>query len=95
MRPIAFPRRLLITGTGAGLALLGILSALKADRSTGANPEVTAIFVAVALAAALVGAAVTRRVVTAIIAAVVAALAMPATLVVLVYAACSSGGCNS
>jgi hypothetical protein len=94
MRVIVFRSRLMITATGAGLGLLGIFLALTSDGRILLSPQGIAIDVSVASAAALGGAAVTRRVVTAIIAAVLAALAMPATLVLLVYAACSSGACS-
>jgi hypothetical protein len=94
MRRIGFTRRLLITTTGASLGLLGIFLALAADRSTDVNSEGTAIFVAVAFTAALGGAAVTRRMSTAIIAAILAVLATPATFVLLIFAACSSGVCD-
>jgi hypothetical protein len=93
MRIIVFRSRLMITATGAGLGLLGIFLALTSDGRILLSPQGIAIDVSVASAAALGGAAVTRRVVTAI-AAVLAALAMPATLVLLVYAACSSGACS-
>ena len=91
MQGIVFTRRLLITATGAGLGLLGILLAFAADRSTDVNLEGTTIFVAVALASGLVGAFLTRRLVTAIIAAILAAMAVPASFVVIIVAACSSG----
>jgi hypothetical protein len=94
MREITFTRRLLVTAMGAGLGVLGILFADAADRSADVNSGGIAIFVAVALTAALVGAALTRRVVSAMMAAILAALAVPATYVLLIATACSSGICD-
>jgi hypothetical protein len=91
MRPLVFARRLLITATGAALGLLGTLLAIAADRSTDVSAGGAATFVAVALAGGLAGAAVTRHFATAIVAAILAAVAVPATFLLIVAAACSSG----
>jgi uncharacterized membrane protein YfcA len=91
MRTLVFPRRLLLTATGAGLGLLATLLAIAADRSIDVDPEGAAIFVAVAVAGALTGAALTRRLAATIFAAILAALAVPAAFVVIIGVACSSG----